>query len=62
VINVKGIGPVYERRLNQVGIFTCAQLAELTPQRVREIIAPKEWQKIKPEAWIAEARQIAKRK
>jgi predicted flap endonuclease-1-like 5' DNA nuclease len=61
VLNVKGIGPAYERRLSKVGIFTCAQLAELTPERVREIIAPKQWQKIEPEAWIAQARQLAKK-
>jgi predicted flap endonuclease-1-like 5' DNA nuclease len=62
VINVNGIGPAYERKLNQAGIYTCAQLAELTPERVREIIAPKKWQKLDPEAWIAEARRLAKKK
>lgn len=61
VININGIGPAYERRLNQAGIFTCTQLAELTPERVREIIAPKKWQKIEPETWIAQARHLAKR-
>jgi len=56
---VKGIGTVFARRLNQAGVTSFAQLAQLTPQRIREIIRPEEWQKIEPEVWIAEAKEFA---
>lgn len=56
---INGIGPVFAKRLNNAGIFTFAELAEQTPERVREIINPQDWQKIEPEEWIEEARQIA---
>ena len=56
---IEGIGPVYAKRLNEAGIFSFWQLAEQTPERVREIINPKEWQKIEPESWIAQARAMA---
>jgi predicted flap endonuclease-1-like 5' DNA nuclease len=56
---VEGIGPVYAKRLNEAGIFLFAQLAELSADRVREIINPEEWQKIEPESWIAQARVLA---
>jgi predicted flap endonuclease-1-like 5' DNA nuclease len=52
---IGGIGAVYERRLFDAGIFTFADLAATTPQRIREIIQPERWQHIDPEAWIAEA-------
>lgn len=58
---IDGIGPVFERKLYAAGIKTFAQLAMLPPDRVREIIAPKNWQKIEPEKWIAEAAEFAKR-
>lgn len=56
---IEGIGPVYARRLNEAGIFSFAQLAELSAARVREIIKPEEWQKIEPESWIAQAIALA---
>jgi predicted flap endonuclease-1-like 5' DNA nuclease len=56
---INGIGPVFARRLNEAGIYTFAELAELTPERVHDIVHTEEWQKIEPEAWISEARQRA---
>lgn len=56
---INGIGPVFARRLNEAGIYTFAELAELTPERVHEIVHTEEWQKIDPEAWIAGARKRA---
>ena len=56
---VEGIGPVYAKRLNEAGIFSFAQLAELSAAQVREIINPEEWQKIEPESWIAQAKVLA---
>lgn len=54
---IRGIGTSFAKRLNDAGVYTYAQLAELTPDRVREIVAAKKWHKIDPESWIAEAKQ-----
>lgn len=56
LIDINGIGPVYEKRLNEAGIQTFAELAALTPERIRAIIKPENWQLIEPEKWIEEAR------
>jgi predicted flap endonuclease-1-like 5' DNA nuclease len=56
---VRGIGAVFAGKLKAAGIHTFAQLAELTPERVMQIIRPKEWQKIEAEDWIVEARELA---
>lgn len=56
---IRGIGPVFQKRLQEAGIRTFAQLAGLRPERLREIVATAEWQKIEPERWIAEAAQLA---
>lgn len=55
---IHGIGAVFARRLNEAGIHTFAELAQLTPNQIRDIVAVDEWQKIEPEAWIAEAQQL----
>jgi predicted flap endonuclease-1-like 5' DNA nuclease len=55
---IRGIGAVFARRLNEVGISTFEQLAELSPDRIREIVHVEEWQKIEPEKWIEEAREL----
>jgi hypothetical protein len=34
-------------------------LAALTPDQVRQMVNVAGWQKIEPETWIAEARQLA---
>ncbi len=61
LIDINGIGPVYEKRLNEAGIQTFAELAALTPERVHAIIHPESWQHIDPEAWINEARLLLRR-
>ncbi len=61
LVDIDGIGPVYERKLFAAGILTFAQLAALTPERLREIINPERWQSIDAESWIAEAQQFAER-
>ena len=62
LIDINGIGPAYERKLVEAGVTTFAELAALTPERVRAIIAPQRWQEIDPAAWIAEARAFAQKK
>lgn len=39
--DINGIGPLSTKRLNDAGIFTVEQLAELTAETLREIIDPK---------------------
>lgn len=59
LIDISGIGPVYERKLWSAGVVTFDQLAALSAERIEEIISPAAWQKIEPEAWIVEARTLA---
>jgi predicted flap endonuclease-1-like 5' DNA nuclease len=58
LININGIGPVYEQRLFDAGIYTFAQLAAQSPAHLREIVGAKSWQETETEAWIAEAQQF----
>jgi predicted flap endonuclease-1-like 5' DNA nuclease len=61
LIDINGIGPVYQQRLFEAGVTTFDALAALSPERIRAIIKHERWQEIDPEAWIAEARQLAER-
>ncbi len=56
---IKGIGPATERKLKAAGIVTIADLAEETPERLREILDLKTSSRINLEAWLAEAQQLA---
>ncbi len=58
---IRGIGPKFAERLHAAGIHTFAALAAETPERLREIVRAQSWQKIEPEAWIAEARRLAEK-
>jgi predicted flap endonuclease-1-like 5' DNA nuclease len=60
LVDIDGIGPVYAKRLNEAGIVSFAQLAELTPDQIRAIIKPAEWQKIDAESWIAQAKRLSR--
>lgn len=55
---ISGIGPAFARRLNESGIFTYDQLAELSPEQVREMVHLSELQG-DPEEWIRQARGLA---
>jgi len=56
---INGIGPVYAGRLHNAGIQRFAQLANLTPERIHEIIGPiRSGNMIEAEHWISEARQL----
>jgi predicted flap endonuclease-1-like 5' DNA nuclease len=56
---IDGIGREYERRLNRAGVHTFDKLAKMSPKTVRNIIKPKDWQKIEPEKWSREAARLA---
>jgi predicted flap endonuclease-1-like 5' DNA nuclease len=53
---IKGIGPVFVTRLNKAGIFTYAQLAAQTAEKVQFITQVTRWD---PADWIAEAKKLA---
>ncbi|NJN18662.1 MAG: hypothetical protein HC822_21605, partial [Oscillochloris sp.] len=54
LIDINGIGPVFEQRLNAAGVRSFAQLAGMAPERVHEIIGVTRLP-VDAEAWIAEA-------
>lgn len=58
---INGIGPAFAQKLNAAGVFTFAQLSRLTPERVVEIIQPESWQRIEPQAWIAQAHLLSQK-
>jgi predicted flap endonuclease-1-like 5' DNA nuclease len=60
---VKGIGPVLERRLHELGVRSFADLAALTPARVKEIDEAIEFPgRIERERWIEQARELLARR
>lgn len=59
LIQIRGIGHLFERKLWNAGVLTFAQLAALTPDDVYEIVQPAEWQRIEPDRWISEAATLS---
>lgn len=53
---INGIGPAYERRLNEAGIVTYRDLTQKTPDELLEIAQIKSWQATDPQQWIDEAK------
>lgn len=62
LIDIDGIGPVYEQKLFSAGVTTFEQLAQMTPAQVRAIIKPEGWQNVDFAAWIAAAAEFAGRR
>lgn len=59
---IDGINVIFAQRLQTAGVRTFAQLAQLSPERIVEIIRPKSRQAINPAAWIAQAKQMAQQR
>jgi predicted flap endonuclease-1-like 5' DNA nuclease len=60
---IKGIGPVFSRRLHEAGIHTFEQLSQLTPQQLEEILGDLYRRFFsKQEAILAQAREFAKQR
>lgn len=55
---IRGIGAVFSQKLYDAGIYTYAQLASQTSDRLYEIINPESWQKVDFDAWLAEANTL----
>ncbi len=58
---IKGIGRIYQWKLRDGGINSYAQLAQTTPERIREILNVPAWRKIDPDSWIEQAKALARR-
>jgi predicted flap endonuclease-1-like 5' DNA nuclease len=58
---IKGIGPVYQWKLRDAGFNTFKQLAAADPDQLRRMLNIKNWQRVKPESWIEQARDWAQR-
>jgi predicted flap endonuclease-1-like 5' DNA nuclease len=58
---IKGIGPVYQWKLRDVGVNTYQQLAAADPDQLRRMLDIKEWQRVDIGSWIEQARDWAQR-
>ncbi len=59
---INGIGPAYERRLHDAGIYTYADLAQQAPEKLRTVSGLKTWQTTDLDDWIAEAQILSEEK
>ncbi|MFT5725171.1 MAG: putative flap endonuclease-1-like 5' DNA nuclease, partial [Bacteroidia bacterium] len=57
---ISGVGPVYEDKLNSIGIFTFEQVSKLTPDAIKAIEALTKYfpGKIEREDWISQAKNL----
>ena len=53
---IKGIGPVFQRKLRDMGINTFKQLSQVDPDRLRRMLDIKSWQKVDIEGWIEQSK------
>jgi len=52
---ISGIGPATARRLNDAGVYTYKQLANLSPEQLQEISGTNRWD---PNDWIKQANEL----
>jgi len=58
---LKGVGPAYAKKLNEAGITSFAQLAELTPEGVTELEEKLNAAgRVERDGWIEQAKELAK--
>jgi 1,4-alpha-glucan branching enzyme len=60
LVEIKGIGPTYQKRLYEAGVYTFAQLARLKPAKLLEIVRARV--RVDVESWIAEAKALARKR
>jgi predicted flap endonuclease-1-like 5' DNA nuclease len=58
---IKGIGPVIERKLNEVGIYTFEQLGSLTPAGLRQMLGSVIERLANEESLLQQARDLARK-
>ena len=52
---IRGIGPVYQRKLRDIGFNSFKQLASADPDRIRRMLDVKSWQRVDIASWIQQA-------
>jgi predicted flap endonuclease-1-like 5' DNA nuclease len=57
---LKGVGPAVEKRLNNAGIYTFAEIVQLTPQELLEMLGNT--RRVSASNLIAEAKKLARQK
>jgi predicted flap endonuclease-1-like 5' DNA nuclease len=55
---IKGIGRIYQWKLRDAGVNTYKALANANPNRLREMLQIKTWQKVDLAGWIDQARAL----
>jgi predicted flap endonuclease-1-like 5' DNA nuclease len=58
---IKGVGPVYQWKLRDIGVGSYKQLATADPDQLRRMLDIKNWQRVDIQAWIDQARDWARR-
>ncbi|MEW5958803.1 MAG: helix-hairpin-helix domain-containing protein [Chloroflexota bacterium] len=58
---IKGIGPVYQWKLRDIGVGSYQQLAAADPDQLRRMLDIKKWQRVNVNAWIEQARDWTQR-
>jgi predicted flap endonuclease-1-like 5' DNA nuclease len=58
---IKGIGPVYQWKLRDIGVGSYQQLATANPDQLRRMLGIKNWQRVNIASWIEQARDWAQR-
>jgi len=59
---IKGVGPAIEKRLNNAGIYTFAEIAQLTPEELQERLGNIKLISISTGNLIAQAKKLARQK
>jgi predicted flap endonuclease-1-like 5' DNA nuclease len=56
---IKGIGPVFQRKLRDIGFSSFSQLAQADPAQLRRMLDIKDWQRVDVENWVRQAQDWA---
>jgi predicted flap endonuclease-1-like 5' DNA nuclease len=57
LVRIRGIGPVYQRKLRELGINSFAQLAATDPNHLRQALGVKHWQRVDISSWVRQAHE-----
>jgi predicted flap endonuclease-1-like 5' DNA nuclease len=58
---IRGIGPVFQRKLRDIGVDSFKQLAGADPAQLRRMLGVKDWQRVNIGSWIEQARDWSQR-
>jgi len=58
---IRGVGRIYQWKLRDAGVSSYTQLANTTPEQLREILGVPAWRKFEPDTWIEQAKVLTER-